>query len=129
MKLFIIALAFVFSNPETCLQLPEQVSVEAKTKKGSLDKYGSGSVTINQLSDSQFEISDFSAGYFDQFGQSSPSITITINCSEVESQSIDTDFGTCQITGGLWNSNNGKLTISWEIPFNDVYEVSEFKIK
>ena len=103
----------------------------AKTLSGFGNKYGSSNtVSITKSGNATISISDFSAGLFSKFdmGTDHPA-TLTFDCNgQVQSTSFSTDFGECTISSGSWNEEEQVLTIHWEIPYNQVQEISEFKI-
>ena len=126
-KLFytIFLLAAVLLQAQ-CLQV-QSGTYTGQTENGSLDKYGSSESQIERLENGDLYFHDFSAGFIQACGFEPISLTISIDCNgNIPSKVFDSKFGQVRIVSGKYDGISSKITLKWEIPDNQVNEVSTF---
>ncbi len=131
-KIMIKAQAYTFFILLSFFSLAQCVEVtpgtySGETKNGSLDRYGSGSFSINTSENSNLILEDFSAGFFAQFNKTPIEITVQIDCNgQVSPKEVESIFGMIYIDSGTYDTNLSQLTLIWRIPHNQVNEKSIF---
>lgn len=130
----ILCVAVIGRVTETMAQCT--VSIPSGTWTGtSLNGVGNlytsnANVTITDLGNNQFRISDFSGGFIGHFGHSdSNPIDVEIDCDNgVTPKSITTNYGNCQLISGSWNPSTNELILNWSLHQGRINESTKFNL-
>jgi len=106
------------------LEIPSG-SWSGETTIGVGGVHGSDNVTVTPNGNS-VQISDFSAGLFDELGDDGDfGQNLSFNCEgELNSKSISSIYGNIELTSGSWNETNKTITIHWSVPKSLITETT-----
>jgi hypothetical protein len=118
-----------------CVKIPTSREWTGRVTLGNNPASGAGlhstqtGITITQVADNVWKISDFTAGFFSEFGEPGQEAEVWFNCDNtVRKTTFDSPFGFVQLIGGQYEPGRKTLTLHWEIPSNGLKETSIFTI-
>jgi hypothetical protein len=113
-----------------CVKIPRSFVWTGQATMGSDNLHTrQEGITLEEVSGNVWKISDITAGYFAEFGESGQPADVYFNCDHsVRATAFDTPFGWMQITGGQYDAGKKTLTVHWQIPSNGLKETSIFTL-